>query len=225
MKLEKRFITGLLILIIISAFVMMMSSREENRVKEPISVDEFNATSGVNEPGDHNIQRFSDRAKQNNAGGIQSGTGVNRTPNAGIVPVITPKPLPYPRITIDYSLQNARNIRNNAADRNSTFLIVGLDIRNYGYKYFDAYPGRFRIGKNGDIEPAINVTTGNTMDAVIPNNSRAKGYLIFLLNRKDNFGKMKYLTTGSENYYIIYRSVSSIEDTTPQPEATNDDDI
>jgi len=118
-----------------------------------------------------------------------------------------PKPLPYPRISINYSIEKVPSIGNQSAGSGQTFVIVTLDIRNYGYKYFDAHPTKFKIiRQNEEISPLVNISTGNTIDAVIPNNSRAKGDLVFLLSKKSSsFRKITYVRN---DYTIFYKKVS-----------------
>lgn len=160
-------------------------------------------SNAVNIPGAWDIKSFSDTKKN------VATPAVNKPKTTTTKPKRTPKPLPYPRIVINYSMQKTRSIGSNILDKNSWFIIVTLDIRNYGYKYFDAHPSKFRIGKGGDIIPLINISTGKTIDAVIPNNSRARGNLIFLLGKKVSQGKLIYSPTSTpENYYIIYKKLS-----------------
>lgn len=135
------------------------------------------------------------------------------------------KPLPYPRISINYSIEKTRSIGSNQLDKNSTFLIVTLDIRNYGYTYFDAHQSKFRMGKNGEIRPLINVSTGKTIDAVLPNNSRVKGNLMFLVGKRVNQGTIKFVSTNtSESYTILYKKVSESEMAEVKQESADDEE-
>ncbi len=149
------------------------------------------------------VKRFSDANKKNIE---ERQVKVNATPRTGLTSTPKPpKPLPYPRISINYSVQKTNSIRGFSVS-NSSFLIVTLDIRNFGYKYFDAHPTKFKIDSGGGIEPFVNVSTGNMLDEVIPNNSRTKGDLVFLLKKGDSFSRnIKYI---SQDYTIIYRHTS-----------------
>lgn len=215
-KLGKSLVITLIIIIILAAFVLMMSSREEGRIKQPILGNNESITI---EPGVTNVKSFSDAKKI-------STNMINKTSSSSRpVATRTPKPLPYPRISINYSMEKMSSIRGNSVDRNSTFIIVMLDIRNYGYRYFDAHPSRFRIGQSADIVPLINITTGDIIDDVIVNNSRAKGGLVFLLDKKKYPGKVTYLLTNkSESYTILYKKVSPSEIEDQNQGATNDED-
>ncbi len=190
------------LIVLIGLFVTL---RPQDTVELPIQRDRDNGSSVDTLPPEmYNIERFSDARKNISHDSGSRGTGV-RTAR----PKPTPKPLPYPRVLINYSMRTTRSIGSNSLDKNSMFVIVTLDIRNYGYRYFDAHPNKFRIGKSGEIEPLINVSTGKIMDAIVPNNSRAKGDIVFLLDKKARQGKIKYSPANkSENYYIIYKQVS-----------------
>lgn len=210
-KLGKGLIITLLIVLILAAFVWMMSSREEGRIKQPI-LGIGSSTTRI-EDIDHSItgvKRFSDAKKDKNTADKTSSSSSSSSSPA---PTQTSKPLPYPRISINYSIQMVDSIRGNSVDSNSTFVIVMLDIRNYGYRYFDAYPNNFRgIVRKENIIPLINISTGDTIDDVIPNNSRAKGDLVFLISKKNLMTKIIYSPVNkSENYYIMYKLVSASE--------------
>jgi len=210
------------LIVLIGVFMFL---RPSDTPKLPVNTSDGNNVP-QDIPGATNIKRFSDVYKNTvsngtgtgsggASGGTSGGTGTN---NGGIRSQPTSKPLPYPRITINYSVQTVNSIGNINTDRNSTFMIITLDIRNYGYKYFDAFPAKFRLGTNGDILPLMNVSTGKMINAVLPNNSRAKGDIIFTLVKAGNRGKLAYYSTDtSENYYIMYRQepLSDIEDIAP----------
>lgn len=169
-----------------------------------------------------NVESFSDPKKN-----ITSTTGSNKTGTTR--PTITPKPLPYPRILINYSMQRTSTIGSNIAGENTTFVHVLLDIRNFGYRYFDAFPNNFRgilSGNEGDETiPLVNISTGNTIDAVIPNNSRAKGDLQFLIDNKKLLTKIIYSPVNkSEKYYITYKILSASEMGDNNGGITNDEE-
>lgn len=228
-----KLVMTLIIVVILAALVWMMSSKEDQRIIQPSNDSKSNQMDISKVPGVTNVQRFSDaekiaiknaanRSNRSLRTGTSSGT---KTP----MPTKTPKPLPYPRVTINYSVEKTSSVRSNNVNdsRNNTFVIVKLDIRNYGYKYFDAYPGRFRMGRNADIIPLVNITTGNMINAVIVNNSRAKGDLLFSLSKKTNIGILTYLSADkSVSYYILYKKVSSSEmDDVKKQEVTDDEDV
>ena len=169
-------------------------------------------------PNIWNVKTFSDK-KTTPQASTTGTTGKER-------PAPTPKPLPYPRISINYSTQRVSSIGNNNADKNSTFTVIRLDIRNYGYKYFDAFPNNFRgIVKKAEVIPLVNISTGDTIDDVIPNNSRAKGDLIFLTSKKDFLTKIIYSPVSkSESYNILYKSVSQAEIDDKTTEVARDDE-
>jgi hypothetical protein len=126
------------------------------------------------------------------------------TNGAYAIPSATPKPLPYPRVAISYSLQTTNSIRGIGAGRTKSFILVSVDIRNFGYKYFDADPRKFRLGS---LEPILNVSTGNLLDAVIPNNSETQGDLIFLTGKTlGGYGRLSYI---SGDYEIIYGTITA----------------
>lgn len=187
-----------------------------------LSSDE-NATSAKELIGATNIRSFSDVSKNKaSAGNATGATSGNKSGSKRVKPAKTPKPLPYPRITINYSMHATRSVGGNDADVNNTFVVVTLDIRNYGYTYFDAHPSRFR---GGEIRPLINVSNGKTIDAVIPNGSRAKGSLIFLVKKNIHSVQIKYFPTNtSENYLILYKKVSQYEIDDIKPEVTDDEE-
>lgn len=163
-----------------------------------------------NRPGIKDVKKISDVNNKSKMEGDTSGNKSGRVSRP--VPVRTPKPLPYPRIEINYTQESTNTIGGESTEKGYMFVIVKMDIRNYGYKYFDAHPTKFRIYKGGNIiVPIVNVSTTNTIDAVIPNNSRAKGDVIFLLksNQAVSSVKMRYI---SDSYKILFNAVSSIED-------------
>lgn len=151
-------------------------------------------------PGVKNVKRFSDAAKNINRS-ISETTGETGEKVSSRVS----KPLPYPRISINYSISRTDSIKNGTAEENSTFIIVTLDIRNYGYEYFDAYPKKFRLSyRDLEVMPIVTVSTGNMLDEVLPNSSRTKGDIVFLLDKKkaiSEFPKIRYI---DGSYTILY---------------------
>jgi len=146
-------------------------------------------------PGVTDVRKFSDVNK------LKSNRSITKNIRpANIRPANTPKPLPYPRIEINYSIEQTSSIRSFSAGSGNVFVIVTIDIRNYGYKYFDAFPSKF---KYGEIEPLVNVTTGNDLDAVIPNSSRTEGNLVFLLDKKRAY--VRKIAYSSNDYRILYK--------------------
>lgn len=124
------------------------------------------------------------------------------------VPVVTPtpifeKPLPYPRIMINYTTTWVDVLRNQTLETDYKFVIITLEIKNYGYKYFDAYPTKFRIH---GLEPLVNVSTGNNLDAVLSNNSKTVGDLVVILKYGQTYGPK--LTYTNSSYTIIYERIS-----------------
>lgn len=117
------------------------------------------------------------------------------------------RPLPYPRISISYSVYPTYTIGTEEAGENNMFLVFTVEIRNYGYEYFDAHPSKFRIVRNKKIEPLVSISNGNVLDVVIPNNSKGKGDLIFLIEKGRTFGNPRLEYT-LKNYKIIYNSAS-----------------
>lgn len=158
-------------------------------------------------PGVTDVKRISDFKKTSTLGTMNNSKNVtSRYP--------IPTPIPYPRMAINYSIKTTSSIRDENSGPNSTFIIVTLDIRNYGYLYFDAHPTKFkivgrdiRLNRDIDLMPIVNISTGNMLEEVITNNSRAKGDLIFLIDRRTfRFApKIVYL---DNNYLIFYRQVS-----------------
>lgn len=162
-------------------------------------------------PGVTNVKTFSDAYKNKRNASLGKG---NTSDNGSVSPrpTRTPKPLPYPRIEINYTSESVTTIGDESAGEGYKFLIIKMDIRNYGYKYFDAHPTKFAIAKgNSLIDPIVNVSTENIIDAVIPNNSRAKGDIIFL-SKSHQTVSVKKMRYKSDNYKIIFNGVSSIED-------------
>ena len=158
-------------------------------------------------PGITGIKRISDSNKNKiYESNKNKTTGLNYSRNITLRPAKTPKPLPYPRITINYSTEKTSSIRKEVVDdeRNNTFVILTLDIRNFGYKFFDAHPSKFRIigSQNAEFEPLVNITTGELLDDIIVNNSRAKGDLVFIFQKnRASVNKIIYL---SGDYTILY---------------------
>ncbi len=178
--------------------------------KQPGNSNE-NETSKQNnflgQPGISNVQRFTDNLSSNASDNASGGTVIRsniikdtiiRGSTGG-----TNAPLPYPRISINYTIDNIGTIGDKSPGENNTFSLVNLDIRNYGYKYFDAHPTKFRlIIRDKTFEPIVNISTGSVIDAVIPNNSRAKGDLVFILRSKDAQARPKITYIG--DYKIVY---------------------
>lgn len=207
MKIPKKSVIIFASLIVLVGLFVVLSPT--GKVKMP--ANKSNDSDMVNIPGAYDIKSFSDANKS-----VKKVANVSKTPK----PKPTPKPLPYPRIVINYSVQGVRSIGGNTLDKNSTFIIVTLDIRNYGYKYFDAHPSKFRMGKSGNITPLVNISTGKTIDAVIPNSSRTRGDLIFMFGKKVAQGKLIYFPV--DNYYIIYKKLSPREMEEKKQEDTAD---
>lgn len=203
---KKSFIIVIVSLIVLIGLFIFL--RPSDTIKLPvIDKDNSNVSNAALDAarGITGVKKISD-AKKGISGSDSNGT---------IRPKSTPKPLPYPRISINYSIQRSSSIGGNSVDKNSTFVIVMLDIRNYGYKYFDAFSNNFRgvLTRNKEeIRPLVNISTGNMIDAVIPNSSRAKGDLLFLTSKKISIRDIIYHS--NESYYIIYKKVSpsQIED-------------
>lgn len=201
------------LVILVALFIVL---RPQGVVKLPIN--QSDGPSIKNMSGITNVKSFSDFKK--NATSRSNATRTGRSSRSR-----ESKPLPYPRISINYSVQKTRSIGSNTLDKNSTFLIVTLDIRNYGYTYFDAHQSKFRMGKDGEIRPLINISTGKTIDAVLPNNSRAKGNLIFLLGKGVNQGTIRFISTNtSESYNILYKKLSQSELTEVRRDVSNDEE-
>ena len=198
-----------LVVLLIGAFTFL-------RPQEPYKIFEkqqqnITVTRIEDQPGISNVRRFTDN-RSNVSGYVNP-----LSPSFPLVSgqqygtTLGTKPLPYPRIMINYSTEITSTIRSENTGEGYLFVIVTLDIRNYGYKYFDAYPTKFVIHRwNTEVKPLLNVSTGNIIDAVIPNNSRAKGDLVFKFKERDAFidPKIKY-TSGS--YTILYNLVSPWE--------------
>lgn len=182
--------TLLLIFAIPKSNVPMVPTRGENVNSTPIPIEA--------QPGITNVHRFSDLYNNLSSQAITNVAG-KKTNGFYARPSATPKPLPYPRIAINYSLQTTNSIRGIGAGRNDSFILVSVEIRNFGYNYFDADPRKFRLGS---LEPILNVSTGNMLDAVVPNNSETQGDLIFLTgNAQRESGRLSYV---SGEYKIIY---------------------
>lgn len=197
----------LLIMFIIIFFILLIIGLPTVRkVQVPtIPSDEksYNKSTDIeNVPGVTDVKKFSDRFN------ISKQAVAGKSPAAVSKPTPTLKPLPYPRISINYSMARTSSIRNESLDKNYTFLIITLDIRNYGYKYFDAHPAKFKIALwDREIVPLLNISTGNMLDEVIPDNSRTKGDLVFLLSKRQTGNPRIVYTSG--NYEIIYAPVSA----------------
>lgn len=202
---------------LIALVILFVILRPQGITKLPINESDKPT---MNMSGVTNVKSFSDMKK-------------NTTSKSNIV--ITPtikrtnresKPLPYPRISINYSVKTTRSIGDNKLDKNSTFVIVALDIRNHGYTYFDAHQSKFRMGKNGELRPLTNISSGKTIDAVLPNGSRVRGTLVFLLGKSVNQGTLTYVSENkSENYNILYKKLSQSQMGESRRDVSNDEDL
>ena len=163
--------------------------------------EEFTDVRRIEEqPGFSEVKRISDAGK--NLTVNRTNYRQNRT---YISP--TPTPLPYPRISINYSLRRSSYIRNKGAGENKTFVVANLDIKNYGYLYFDAHPTKFRLiykYGGGEFEPIVTVNTGNMLEEVIPNNSRVRGDLVFLLDTKIARSEKPTIMHIGSGYTLLY---------------------
>lgn len=174
-------------------------------------------------PGISNVKTFADAYKNKRNASLNKDNMSGNVSDISPRPTRTPKPLPYPRIEINYTSESMTTIGDESAGEGYKFLIIKMDIRNYGYKYFDAHPTKFAIVRgNKLVDPIVNVSTENIIDAVIPNNSRAKGDIIFLLKSRQTVSikKMKYKL---DNYKIIFNGVDSIEDEIVEDEAEDEE--
>ncbi len=176
----------------------------------------------MNMSGVKDVKSFSDTKKS-----------ATSKPNITSTPITKPtrtnresKPLPYPRISINYSVKTARSIGDTKLDKNSTFIIVTLDIRNHGYTYFDAHQSKFRMGRSGELRSLTNISSGKTIDAVLPNGSRVRGTLVFLLGKSVNQGTLTYVSENkSENYNILYKKLSQSQIGEVRRDVSNDEDL
>jgi len=195
MKIKKSWIIIVSVVLLIGLFIFL-------RPPEPIRIQSIAATQPAPDvlAGATNIKRFSDTHKNVISNIAVSTTNKRANPNPR--PTRTPVPPPYPRITINFSSQAVSSIRDNDAG-NGSFVIVTLEIQNFGYRYFDASASKFRsTSGNTEIRPLVNVSTGNMIDAVIPSNSSAQGDLVFLVGRKGGtVGRIRYISGG---YTILY---------------------
>lgn len=211
--------------IIIASIVLLIGLFMFLRPPEPVRIQPTAATQSAPDvlAGATNIKRLSDARKNVISNVAVSAT--NKRANTNTNPVITrtPIPPPYPRITINFSSQSVSSIRSNDAG-NGSFVIVTLEIQNFGYRYFDASASKFRsTSGNTEIRPLVNVSTGNMLDAVIPSNSTAQGDLVFLVGRKGGtVGRVRYISGG---YTILYhQGLSSASTTTSvNPECSDNE--
>lgn len=208
MKKNKKLIIISIVLIIslILIIAFIQKAPKISQFKNPDENVSNNNFKIENVPGVSNIKRFSDTVSRSNET-INKSTG--KTQKSGKVKP-TPTPLPYPRISINYSLERTTSIRGIEIDdkKNNSYLVTSLDIRNYGYKYFDADPLKFRLG---DLKPLLNVSTGDMLNDVVPNNSRAQGDLIFRIDIKQRWTTI--LTYNGGSYTIIYK-IGSVKSAT-----------
>lgn len=205
---NKKIIGAVLLLVVMT--VIMIEAFSYLVPKQPGSFNEnetLKQNDFVNQPGITNVQRFTDNRSKGNANNTSGGeivrsSIIKSTIIAGSTNSAN-SPLPYPRISINYTVDNVKSIGNKNSGENDTFSLVRLDIRNYGYKYFDAHPSKFRLLiRDKTFHPIVNITTGSIIDAVVPNSSRAKGDLIFLLSLKDSRANPKITYIG--DYKIVY---------------------
>lgn len=200
---KKSFIIIFVSLIALVALFMFLRPSDTPR----LPIEDNGSQPSMDMTGVTDVKSFSDAKKKVVTNESTNGTSKPKT----VRPGRTPKPLPYPRITINYSIQKVSSIGNNKVDKNSTFIIVKLDIKNYGYRYFDAHPSNFRgIIRGDEIIPLINVSTGDIIDDVVPDGSTAKGDLVFLTIKKYSMTKIIYSPANklSESYNIIYKKLS-----------------
>lgn len=208
----------LLILAVVVGFVVVLYSTYTDSKQQQLNLEQYLESQGGGEdtfriedvPGVTNVERFSDPPNKKDSTKI-NGSGANNTEGANhternIAPVRTPKPLPYPRITINYSVYSVDSLNGQIAGDKEKFVVASTEIRNYGYKYFDAYPTKFNLKINNEvIEPTINASTGNMLDAVLPNNSVTIGDLIFKVNSKYRINsRSSILIYKDGNYLIMY---------------------
>lgn len=215
MKIHKKSL--ITIILIVSSLIALIGLFTFLKPQEPIKLSEgYSSPRGGSVdriediPGVKDVQRFSDVRKNSVpiSNESRNTSGQSRLSR----PVPTPTPLPYPRIAINYSIQRTALIRNESAGINSTFIIVTLDIRNYGYIYFDAHPTKFKIvgqdmGQDIELKPSVNINTGDMLDNIVPNNSRTKGDLIFKVDRKTTTFAPKIIYLNN-SYQILYMQVS-----------------
>lgn len=210
-------------LIIFGAIVFLICLFIFLRPPEPIKIQSVSETQSAPDvlAGATNIKRFSD---MNRNVAPNAAVSVTNKRTAGPVVTRTPVPPPYPRITINFSSQSVSSIRSNNAG-NGSFVIVTLEIHNFGYRYFDASASKFRaISGSTEIMPLVNVSTGNMLDAVIPNNSTAQGDLVFLVGRKGGrVGTLRYLIGGYTILYHLGLSNSPSATNNFNPECANGD--
>lgn len=193
---------------IIGSFTSTKPEQRPQDFRKP-SLDEQNIMRIEDVPGVTDVKRFSQNVKnltsnktidRSNTSSSTSGTKVGGS-------------LSYPRILINYVMKRTSLIDNENAGDNKTFIVVNLDIRNYGYQYFDAHPTKFRLAytayTNEEFIPIVTVNTGNVLDEVLVNNSRTKGDLVFLLdNKKVSSGVPKIKYIDGSNYTILYNQES-----------------
>ncbi len=204
--LKKKFVAGFILILILALF-SNLNKPNVPTISGGNGSDYSSAPVPIElQPGVTNVRKFG--VYYNSTGGVITGGGTAVQARKGATNIVgsssTPRPLPYPRVQINYSLQTTNSIRGISSGRNNSFILVSVDIRNFGYKYFDADPRKFRLGS---LEPILNVSTGNLLDAVVPNNSEAQGDLIFLTgNTRGGAGRLSYV---SGEYEIIYRATAA----------------
>lgn len=207
----------LLIFIIVIGFIILLYSLFSGSKEQQGSLEKFLESQGGQQkdtriedvPGVYNVKRFSDAYKRETIDTNKTGgnyTGASRT--VTVTPTRTPKPLPYPRITINYSMSSTNSIRGQTAEKDHQFIVLNMEIRNHGYEYFDAYPIKFDLQSHNEIfEADINVSTGNMLDAVLPNNSMTVGDVIFKVKSKYRMTNPKIVYKDlykGGNYLIMY---------------------
>lgn len=216
------FIFTIFIIVVLIGYFTFPKSEPSKMVKKGI-IDETNRTKKLDI---YNVGRISDPDSWKNVpspfsnivGNFSSGPGnwswginwnMNGTASTWLLPE---RSLPYPRISINYSTMVVSTIRDESAGNKNVFFILTLDIKNHGYKYFDAHPSKFVIDKGGKkIYPILNVSVDNMLDVVIPNNSRGKGDLIFLVGERETYIGRSSIVYMSKNYTILYNRMSSEE--------------
>lgn len=178
------------LLLIVGAFAFLRPPEPPHQFKTPQEEQTFKIE---NVPGISGVKRFSDANKN-----ILNNTNRTRRSTRSTTTNRISAPLPYPRISINYTLSKVSSIREESAGDNSTFIVATLDIKNYGYRYFDAHPKMFRmVYRNTEFEPIVTVGTENVLDEVLPNNSMTKGDIVFLVKQ---LVKQKMLETPTIRY-------------------------
>lgn len=197
----KKLLPIVLFVIVLTLIIGAFTFLRPQNIQERKTVDRYeqDITRIEDVPGVINVKRFSDVAKKLTNRTIGSNRSNSRSsPRANIS-------LPYPRISINYVMKRAYSIKNGTAGENNTFIVVTLDIKNYGYEYFDAHPKKFKLIYRGmELSPIVTVSTGNMLGEVLPNSSRTKGDIIFLLEKKKTVSGVPKITYTDSGYTILY---------------------